>query len=282
MSEWAVLLRKARTDIGMSRPALAAGAGVSAQTVKAYELGLRRPSQTLLSALLDVLELDRRLRNEILVGAGFAPDGGQLGPHNPDYMYTVEEARSLIEGHPWPACVASEMMEVVAANRAAQRLWGVDLDHEFASPVERNLATFATNPRFADHVKNWEAVTSVAIGVLKGHHRGAVPLPESATAYFAAVMERVFDGNPRYVRRLLDLWDRVPARTPKIRWFFETVWSDNVAGEMRFKVSVAMADEPGGLTFHDWIPADAETWSRLDTLVRGCGTRAVSGGGAGQ
>ncbi|MCZ2109603.1 MAG: helix-turn-helix transcriptional regulator [Dehalococcoidia bacterium] len=279
MTEWAALLRKARSDIGMSRPALAANAGVSAQTVKAYELGFRRPSRALLTSLLDVLEVDRRLRNEILVGAGFAPDGERLGPTNPDYMYTVDEARALADTLPWPCHVTSELMEVVAANGVAQRLWGVDLEHELPGPVDRNLATFATNPRFADRVTNWEAVVSVAVGVLKGHHRGAVPLPETTTAYFAAVMERVFDGNARYVRRLLNLWERVPPRVPKIRWFYDVNWSDRVVGEMRFRVSVAMADEPGGLMFHDWIPADAQTWSRLDAVTGSCGSEDTVGGG---
>ncbi len=282
MTEWAALLRKARRDIGLSRPALAEGAGVSAQTVKAYELGFRRPSRALLASLLDVLEVDRRLRNEILVGAGFAPDGERLGPHNPDYMYTVDEARALIAGLPWPSHVTSELMEVVAANRVAQRLWGVDLERELLGPVERNLATFATNPRFADRVTNWDALVAVAIGVLKGHHRGAVPLPETATAYFAAVIERVFDGNPRYVRRLLDLWDRVPPRTAKIRWFYDVHWADRVAGEMRFRVSVAVADEPGGLMFHDWIPVGAETWTRLEAVMGGCGTEDAADAGQAQ
>ncbi len=282
MTEWAALLRKARSDIGMSRPALAANAGVSAQTVKAYELGFRRPSRALLTSLLDVLEVDRRLRNEILVGAGFAPDGERLGPTNPDYMYTVDEARALADTLPWPCHVTSELMEVVAANGVAQRLWGVDLEHELPGPVDRNLATFATNPRFADRVTNWEAVVSVAVGVLKGHHRGAVPLPETTTAYFAAVMERVFDGNARYVRRLLNLWDRVPPRAPKIRWFYDVNWSDRVVGEMRFRVSVAMADEPGGLMFHDWVPADAQTWSRLDAVTGGCEREDTVGGGRDQ
>ncbi len=266
MDEWPALLRDARAEIGMSRRTLAAGAGISVQTIKSYELGLRRPSRSLLGAILDVLQVDRRLRNEILLGAGFAPDGERLGPHNAGYMYTVEEARSLIDRLPWPAHITSELMEVLAANKIAQRLWGVDLEHELRSPVERNLMTFSTNPRFADRVKNWEAVASVAIGVLKGHHRGPVPVPESATAYFAAVMERVFDGDARYVRRLLDLWERVSPRTPRVRWFYEVVWDHPASGEMRFIVSAAMADEPGGLMFHDWIPADAETWTRLNAL----------------
>lgn len=280
MDEWPVLLRDARREIRMPRRLLAERAGVSVQTVKSYELGLRRPSRSLLSAILDVLEVDRRLRNEILIGAGFAPDGERLGPRNTDYMFTLAEAGSLINELPWPAHVNSELMEVLAANSAVQRLWGIDLRHEFTSPIERNLMNFATDPRFADRVKNWEAVTAVAIGALKGHHRGPVPMPEAATAYFSAVMERVFGGDPGYVRRLLDLWDRVPPRTPKVRWFYPVTWDHPVAGEMNFQVSVAVADEPGGLAFHDWIPVDAATWTKLDVVLgrpAGCDGSGAAG-----
>ena len=146
----------------MPRRVLAEAAGVSVQTVKSYELGLRRPSRALLVAILDALEVDRRLRNEILIGAGFAPDGDHLGPRNADYMFTLAETEALINALPWPAHVNSELMEVLAANSIVQRLWGIDLQHEFTTPIERNLMNFATDPRFADRVKNWESATAVA------------------------------------------------------------------------------------------------------------------------
>ncbi|MFN8618260.1 MAG: helix-turn-helix domain-containing protein [Dehalococcoidia bacterium] len=266
MDEWNAMLLDARKSIGLSRPAVAALAGVSAQTVKAYELGLRRPSRQLLVGILDVLAVDRMVRNQILLSAGFAPDGELLGPHNPDYMFTSAEAVSLISTLPWPAHVQTELMEVIAANRLAQRLWGVDLDREFHGAVERNLITFATNPRFADRILNWEETATVAVGALKGHHRGSVLQPEAATAYFGAVLDRVFSADPRYSRRLLDLWDRVPPRVPKIRWYYPVVWSDAELGVLRFLVSAASADEPGGLMFHEWMPTNAETWQKLEVL----------------
>jgi hypothetical protein len=217
-------------------------------------------------SLLDALAVDRRRRDEILVGAGFAPDGELLGPRNADYQFSLEDAQALIEGLPWPAHVTSEQMEVMAANAIAQRLWGVDLAVEFPSPPERNLMNFATLPRFADRVRNWDALATVGISVLKGHHRGPVAVPELATAYFASVMERVFGGAPRYVRRVLDLWDSVPPRVPKVRWFYPVTWDHQVAGEMRFLVSVATAHESAGLTFHEWMPIDAESWTRLESV----------------
>ena len=54
--EWQVLMREARTAAGLSRAGLARLSGVGAATIKAYELGLRKPSQLLLTTLLAALE----------------------------------------------------------------------------------------------------------------------------------------------------------------------------------------------------------------------------------
>lgn len=75
--------------------------------------------------------------------------------------------------------------------------------------------------------------------MLKGHHRQPVAAPEAATSYFGPVMEQIFDGDPRYVRRLVDLWDGVAPRAPKARWFYPVVWDYFGAGELRFALPLA-------------------------------------------
>ena len=75
-------------------------AGVSAETIKAYETGLRQPTRSYLVAILDALKVERHLRNDILVGAGFAPDGDSLGPaYLPHYMYSAEAAADAYRRH---------------------------------------------------------------------------------------------------------------------------------------------------------------------------------------
>lgn len=269
MNTWMSLLREARMAEKLSRGGLAHAANVSAATVKAYELGLRYPSQLTLAALLDALELDRHSRNKILVGAGFAPDGEQLGPANEDYMFSLEDAEASIAIRPWPAHVNNELMEVVAANDVAQTLWAIDLMNEYNTPVDRNMLTVATTPRFADRVANWEEMISVGISILKGHHRGAESAPEGTSPYFAAVMERLFAGDPGYVGRFLKLWDRVPARTPKIWWSYPVLWQHPHHGDLTFTACASAANERDGLYFHDWIPADSRTVTSLELLIRG-------------
>ncbi len=131
-SVWSQRLQAARKALNISRVELATRAGMSAQTVKAYELGLRRPSRLLLTALLDTLKLDRSVRNEVLEAVGFAPDGRLLGPDRaPNYVFTTDEALEHIEALPWPAFVFNDVIEVVVANKMAQQIWGVDLETEF-------------------------------------------------------------------------------------------------------------------------------------------------------
>lgn len=266
MERWAEQLKELRLSLKLSRQALAALAGVSPQTIKAYELGLRSPSQANLTAILDALRADRYLRNDILIGAGFAPDGGRLGPANDDYMFTLEEAREAIMGRPWPAHVNNELMEVLAANELMQRVWDVDLDREYNTPVERNMLTVAATPRFADRILNWKEMVSVGIAVMKGHHRGPERTPEGTSQYFQAVIQRLFEGAPHYLAAFLQLWESVPPRTPKIRWSYPVAWDHLRAGKLRFTVLVSAASEQDGLHFHDWVPEDAATAAGLELL----------------
>lgn len=267
MDDWARQLRQAREAEGLSREALASVANVSAQTVKAYELGLRNPSQDLLIALLDALKADRSLRNSVLIGAGFAPDGAELGPQNDDYMFGLREAEESIRQRPWPAHVNNELMEVVAANEVAQKLWDVDLAREYNTPVQRNMLTVASTPRFADCVANWDEMVSVGISIMKGHHRGAEEVPEGTSQYFAAVMQLLFAGDPKYVTRFLTLWESVPPRSPKIWWSYPVVWVRDQA-VLRFTATVSLANEQDGLYFHDWIPMDGATATALDEIKK--------------
>jgi transcriptional regulator with XRE-family HTH domain len=170
---WPHSLHAARRAVRLSRTALGRLAGVSAETIKAYETGLRQPTRSYLLAILDALKVERHLRNEILVGAGFAPDGDELGSIGvPHYMYSLADAAKHVEEMPWPAFVLNEYTEIVAANKLIELLWDIDLKREFPDPLDRNMIAVASNPRFAARVENWDATMQQGIGVFKGHHRG--------------------------------------------------------------------------------------------------------------
>lgn len=265
-ANWPQTLHNTRKALRLSRTDLGRLAGVSSETIKAYELGLRHPTRSLLVSLLDALKIERQARNEILVGAGFAPDGEGLGPGRlPHYMYSPAEAALHVEEMPWPAFVLNEYTEVVAANSLTELLWNIDLEREFPNPLDRSMMAVASNPRFADRVENWDEAMQQAIGVFKGHYRGPEDV-ENASPYFAQVLERFLSGSPKYAGRLMELWQETPPRDPKVRWEYEVQWNEPGIGLMSFLSVVNTASEPDGLAFNDWIPIGSETWGRFEEL----------------
>ena len=267
--EWSRRLRDARESLGLSRSELAARASLSGETIRAYETGKRNATAPTLRAIIDALGLEQVERNQVLTAAGFAPEGPPLAPEvTAGYVFTVEEAALQIEEYAWPSMVINESMEIVAANQVAQRLWSIDLFREFPNPVDRNLLTVASDPRFGGKVVNWDEAVGTAIAVLKGHHRGAETEPEGTSAYFAEVIQRFSAGDPEFVGRFVRLWQDVQPRMPKVRWSYPLVWEEPEVGTLRFEIIVSSASEPDALAFNDWIPLDAATWAALSDLGR--------------
>lgn len=265
---WSDDLRAARQDVGLSREALAGVAGVSSATVKAYEDGSRNPSRLMLVSLLDSLKVARNVRNKILVGAGFAPDGQFLGPGRlPGFMFTLAEANAEVDQCQWPSFVVNEFMELICCNDVCERLWDVDLSSEFAPGIERNMLAVARSLRFAERMGNWDDLVRLAIGVFKGHYRGPEEL-DQASPYFAQVMLRYAQGEPRFVARFAELWLDTPPRGAKVRLMYPIHWQEPGYRPMHFQGLVTTANEPEGLAFNDWIPRDATTWEELDKLAR--------------
>lgn len=265
-SDWPQALLSARKALRLTRPELGRLARVSPSTIKAYEYGIRQPTRIYLCAILDALRVERLTRNEILVMAGFAPDGDELGAsRTPHYMYSVVAAAQHVAGMPWPAFVLNDNTEVVACNRLTELLWGIELEREFPNPLDRSLVSVASNPRFADRVENWEEMVGVGISVFKGHHLGPEQL-DHASPYFSQVLERFLAGDQKYTSRLLSLWQETAPREPKVRWEYEVQWNEPGLGRMRFLAVVNTASEPDGLAFNDWVPVGAETWERLSQL----------------
>lgn len=266
---WRAALLAARRRRGVTRAQLAAGAGVAAATIKAYEGGLRRPSRAALVRMLDELRVEREERRAILESAGFAPDDRSRMPDDRLRAESLsrDEAAAAVEHERWPCFVVDKFLSVVAANRVAQALWGVDLSLEFPDPLDRNLLSVATNPRFADRVVNWDEAVGYIVAERKAHDWAPEHI-EQPSALLATLLERFMSGDPKYVARLADLWQRAPEQwAQKMRWSYPLIWNEPGIGELRFRCLTGIAWGLEGLAFNDWIPADAPTWLALDHLA---------------
>lgn len=264
---WRHELRGARKRLGLNQRQMAELAAVSVDAIRKWEAGTRHPSRPQLMHLLDTLQVDRAWRNRVLVSAGYAPDGFDQRPDLASWWMSAEEAAAETETYPWPSFVLSERGEVVTANRVAQRIWDVDLTKEFLSPVERNMLSIASLPRFADRCVNWEEAMDVILRLFKTFHRGPENL-EEPTPYLSALLEHFLSGDPKYVGRLAELWAKAPQTYGyKYRGTYPLVWNTPGVGIMRFRCLISPVNEPDGLALHDWIPIGEDSWAILGRVA---------------
>jgi transcriptional regulator with XRE-family HTH domain len=265
---WEQLLRAAREQLGISRAELARRASIPSDTLRRWEDGSRHPTELRLRAVLEALKVTGSDANRIFQAAGYEPKP-TLFPNwrFPNYFYTAEELRESVEQVPWPEFVLDNNVELVAANRAAGAVWGVDLTQELArrSKVQLSLLSVASNHHFADRVVNWDEVVATLVAVFKGQPQNPESLDEPS-AYFSAVLAEFAAGDPAFLQRLFPVWEATPPMEGKCRWSYRVVWKDPDFGEMRFHCIVSTASEPDGLAFSDWIPRDAGTWEVLEQV----------------
>lgn len=264
--DWRRRLRAARERLGLSREELAAQAGVSASSVRGYESGRRHPRQESLEAIMHALRLDRTESNPIREGAGFRPVAS-LFDERPDYYFTVEELQHAIDRVPWPEFVVNDTMEVVAANRIAGAVWGLDYQRERArrSRVGMNLLAVASEFDFPRLVENWDEILELLCSIYKGTPAGGAEMAPS-DPYLARVVEHFTAADHGFLARLLAAWERAVPSPAKVRHMYRILWR-HAAGRMSFAALLTTANEREGLAFNDWIPANAETWTALNRLL---------------
>ena len=263
LPEWCDRLRAVRNDSGLSRAELAARAGVSPGTLKAYETNSRRPSREMLTAILDCLKLDRHARNGLLSAAGFAPDSVPSGLELPEPEHSFAEAMAEIEAALWPAFIANEAMEIVGANGLLQRLWGFPIN-ELRPGVERNLLAILSTPRIADRLDNWDEAVGILLSMVKGSYGDGAISPDGSNPYLAAAMMHFLQGDVRYVQRALRLWAEAEPMILKRRFHYPVVFRAPNGTKLRFRVMVNPVNLTDYLTTNDFIPLDAAAWAGVD------------------
>ena len=269
MKTWNRLLAEARKSVGLTQAELAGKCGLSIDTVKAYEVGRRRPRAAALNRLLTALNVDWRSRNNVLISGAFSP--GPLWPggrSSAERYLTVEEASELVALRAWPALVLNEKLEVLATNDAGFRILEISPDR-LSDPIGRSLLTIVMERQIGQRLVNWDDAVSAMIALFKAHMDRAESIAEPSS-YFSAVLARVYEGDAGHVRRFLDLWEVTPGFYPqKVAWTYPMTWDIPEIGEIRLRGFVNSVNDVLCLDIDDWIPVDPESFKRLDRLLAG-------------
>ncbi|MBL6751795.1 MAG: helix-turn-helix transcriptional regulator [Nevskia sp.] len=122
VSPFGQVLREVRGSRKLSQLGLSVEAGISQRHISFLESGRARPSRSMVLQLSESLGLPLRLRNRLLMSAGFAPVYAQRTLDNPD-MGPVRQAleRLLAHHEPFPAFVVDRGWNLMMANPAAGR-----------------------------------------------------------------------------------------------------------------------------------------------------------------
>lgn len=263
--EWRRVLREHRKRLRLSQPDVARRADLSLSAVKAYEAGERHPSPEALAAIINVLGLTPEQAAPIHAGAGYAPDLRFL-------MYGKYESRPLetmaieADRYPWPVAVFNMVGEILANNAPFYDMLGPSLARQLrADPEKRNLIAMSSNPEFAERSVNWDEGVGFMIGLTKGDPRAEHNL-ERPQANSQDVMRRFLAGDPRYIARLLGLWERTPPIEHWTRHQYRFHWRTEDGRLMRLWNVLHVADVWNELFWSDYIPEDAETWQILSEL----------------
>ncbi len=266
--EWRMTLRMARKRLKLSLADVAARAGLSPDAVRGYESGRRRPRRQHLLGVLNAVEMSHHDINRALRQAGYA-EIESLFPvdDRPSFYFSADELDAAVETVPWPQFVSGDSVEVLAANRATQAVWDVDLEYErsWRTRPQMHMLSVASDHHFADRVVNWDEIVAVLAGVHKGSARGPAELDE-ASPLMVQVLAEFANGDPAFLKRMMDIWTSTKPWPGKVRNQYRVVWRDREFGEMRFLAQMTPCGVPRGSAFNDWHPVDAETWTVLERV----------------
>ncbi len=262
--DWRGALRQHRIARGLSLAEIARRSGVSLSALKAYESGDRRPSRKALDAVLVAIGLSHDDGNPILAGAGFAIDWRAVLERR--YLADIDEIKSQADATPWPVFITNQGSYVVHWNRGFELVWDVDVEREFPDVLSRNLLSGASLARFTRCIVNYEETMSFFMGLLKGDPRAHQDL-EHPAPWNEAAMQRLFEGDPQELRRLMEAWDRAAPIPHRIRHQYKVVWRHHPTGrDLRFLGQLTVCDIWNDLNWQEWTPADSETWLFLESL----------------
>jgi transcriptional regulator with XRE-family HTH domain len=157
------LLKHWRSARRMSQLTLATEAGISTRHLSFLETGRAHPSREMVDLLAAMLDVPFTDRNELLLGAGFAPAYGQRPLEAPE-LESLNAALHFIlrQQEPYPALVLDGEWNILRQNEASRRIFrlfrqpGVVRDNRPPNAIRSLFDPSALRP----FVVNWEELAS--------------------------------------------------------------------------------------------------------------------------
>jgi len=155
----------------LSQLALAANAEISGRHLSFLETGRSQPSREMVQRLASVLDVSLSDRNAMLLAAGYAPAYAERDLAAPELEHVRRALEFILkQQEPFPALVVDRTWDIVMANAAARRIFGL-----FKGPSSpertRNAMHMICHPdgirRF---IVNWEEFAGPLVQML---HRDA-------------------------------------------------------------------------------------------------------------
>ncbi len=161
LNAFGVELKRLRDARGWSQMELSGEAEVSTRHLSFLETGRARPSREMVQRLGSALDLPYRMRNELLVSAGFAPVYAETGLDDTRMTQVLRSLEFLLENHePFPAFVLGRTWDILLGNRAHHMMLA-ELQSGLGFPAEepQNALRLVLAPdRLRPIMRNWRQV----------------------------------------------------------------------------------------------------------------------------
>ncbi len=263
--DWRTSLREHRKLRRLSQPEVARRSGLSVSAVKSYESGDRHPSPETLQAIIDAIGIPVEDANPILGGAGYAIDWQEL--LNARYEHrNLDALAGEVERYAWPVFVTNQATDLMCANKAFRRVVSIDPHVQLPDKLEWNFLAQASNPAFASRLESWDESVSFMLGIAKADPRFAINL-ERPTPFLSEALRKFLNGDPRYIGRLLGLWEAAKPVPHTTRMRYPIRYRIETGDLLSFICTMHVADIWQELSWHDWVPADAPTIVALESLT---------------
>ncbi|WP_241127672.1 helix-turn-helix domain-containing protein [Novosphingobium terrae] len=159
--ELGALLRSWRSTRGKSQLDLALDANLSQRHLSFIESGRSAPGRETLVAIAEALDIPLRDRNALLLAAGYAPLYREAAWDAPQLQsVTAAVDRMLRLQEPYPAVLMDRYWNVLAANDATLRFFGLFIDMA-ARPAPRNILHLMFDPAgMRPFICDWDRVSA--------------------------------------------------------------------------------------------------------------------------